>query len=273
MGPHTNGLIRFWGVCLAFALYGVGPTLAQNLAGGPAVSGPNGKISIEGGEYDDEESFLAKGSYALPLGHSFGIQMDGAAGSVDDEFMGGGGVHIFTRNPEKYLLGFYASYHTWDDIDIWRAAGEFEFYLDRFSLTALAGIEGIEFPTTVGGLQVLNPDDEHFFGHFDAAYYLTDDLMISGGYHYISEAHLGAASIEYLIRSSSIPISLFAQGHFGDEEFNRITGGVKVYFGADNTKSLISRHRTEDPQNFTPVFPDIVTNTNPPFIPDEEELD
>lgn len=268
MGLYSNGLTRAVGVCFAFALFGVVQTLAQS-APGPAVSGPNGKFSVEGGEYDNEGSFLAKGSYSLPLGHAFGLQMDGALGRIDDELMGGGGVHLFTRKPEKYLFGFYGSYHTWDGIDIWRAATEFEVYLDRFSLTGLAGIEGIEFPTTDGGLQVLHQDDEHFFGYFDAAYYLTDNLKISAGYRYISEAHLGAASIEYLIRSSSIPISLFAQGHFGEEEFNRITGGVKIYFGADQSKSLMSRHRTEDPQNYTPVFPDLATASQSTPAPPE----
>lgn len=233
--------------------------VAQTQPQHSAVSGPNGKVSVEGGEYDDEGAFLAKGSYSLPLGQAFGIQIDGALGSIDDEIMGGGAVHLFHRRPDKYLFGLYGSYHTWDDINIWRVAGEFELYLDRVSLTSLVGAEGVEFPTTDGGLLVLNQDDEHVFAHVDASYYLTDDLKISGGYRYVSEVHLGAASIEYLLRTASIPISLFAEGHFGEEEFNRVTGGIKVYFGADNNKTLITRHRYDDPPNYTPVFPRIVT--------------
>lgn len=235
----------------------------------PAVSGPNGKFSVEGGKYDDEASVLGLGSYTMPLSPSIGVQFDGAIGSIDEEFFGGGGLHLFTRDPESYLLGFFGSYHDWNDISIWRAAAEFEFYLDRFSITGLAGAEGVDVPTTKDGLLVLNKDDEHFFGYFEGAYYPLDDLKLSAGYRYENETSLGAASAEYLLRSTGSPISLFARGRFGDDDHTQITGGVKVYLGADNNKSLISRHRTEDPQNHTPVFPDIQTKTagGPNFCP------
>ena len=230
--------------------------------GGPAVSGPNGKFSVEGGQYDDEGSVLALGSFSIPLGYSFGLQADGAVGTIDDEVMGGGGVHLFTRDPSKYLLGVYASYHSWDSIDIWRTAAEFEFYLSRVSLTGLAGYESVDVPTTQNGLPVLNTDDDHFFGRADLAYYPADNFKISGGYRYVSETSLGTASAEYLFQGAGVPVSLFAKGDFGEKQYNRITGGVKVYFGADPNKSLIDRHRTEDPPNYTPVFPNLETATN-----------
>ena len=62
------------------------------LAECPAVSGPNGKISIEGGRYDDENAALALGSYTIPLGQSLGLQFDGALGGVDGETLAGGGL-------------------------------------------------------------------------------------------------------------------------------------------------------------------------------------
>jgi hypothetical protein len=224
-------------------------------AKGPAVSAPSGKVSMEGGQYDDASSGLALGSYTIPLAHSFGLQFDGAVGRIDDEWLSGGGVHLFTRDPEKYLLGVYSSYHEWNGITIMRSALEAELYIDRFSFTGLAGYENVDVPTISEGLQVLNTDDEHFFGHIDLAYYVTDDLKIYGGYRYINETSLGAAGVEYLMRGVGAPISLFAKSRFGDNNHNRVTVGLKIYFGADQTKSLMSRHRTEDPQNYTPVFP------------------
>jgi hypothetical protein len=128
------------------------PALAFGADGGPAVSDPNGKLSVEGGQYDGDQSFLTLGSYTLPLGHSFGLQADGALGRIDEDTMGGGGVHLFTRDPSSYLLGVYGSYHTWDSIDIWRAAAEFQLYVHQVSLDGLAGFEGVNVPTTVGGL-------------------------------------------------------------------------------------------------------------------------
>lgn len=229
-------------------------------ADGPAVSNPSGKFSVEGGLYDDDESVLALGSYTIPLSHAWGLQVDGALGRIDDDTMGGGGVHLFTRDPDSYLLGFYGSYHEWNDIEIWRSAAEAELYVDRFSLTGLAGFESIDVPAFSDGLEVFNSDSDHFFGHVDLAYYPLDDLKLYGGYRYINETSLGAAGVEYLLRDFGSPMSLFAKGTFGEEEHTRITGGLKIYLGADNSKSLISRHRTEDPQNYTPVFPDIRTS-------------
>jgi hypothetical protein len=196
-----------------------------------------------------------------PLGHTFGLQFDGAVGRVDDEWLNGGGVHLFARDPEKYLLGVYSSYHEWNGITILRSAVEAELYINRFSFTGLAGYENVDVPTISNGLQVLNTDDEHFFGHLDLAYYLTDDLKIYGGYRYMNETSFGAAGIEYLLRGVGAPISMFAKTRFGANDHNRITAGLKIYFGADPKKSLMSRHRTEDPQNYTPVFPTLHTKT------------
>ncbi len=235
------------------------PTLAFGQGAQPAVSDANGKFSVEGGQYDGEQSALSLGSYTVPLGHSFGLQADGALGRIDEDTMGGGGLHLFTRDPSSYLLGLYGSYHTWNSIDIWRTAAEFQLYMHQFSLDGLAGYEGIDVPTTAGGLTVLNADDNHFFGQVDLAYYPTDDLRIYGGYRYVSETSLGGAGIEYLVRDYGSPISLFAKADFGDAEFNRVTGGLRFYLGPDPGKSLIERHRTEDPENYTPKFPALRT--------------
>jgi hypothetical protein len=239
------------------------PTLAFADGSGPAVSDPNAKFSVEGGQYDGEQSALALGSYTLPLGHAFGLQADGALGRINEDTMGGGGLHLFTRDPSSYLLGLYGSYHTWESIDIWRAAAEFQLYVHRFTLNGLAGYEGVDVPTTPGGLAVLNTDDDHVFGQADLAYYPVDDLKIYAGYRYVNETSLGGAGVEYLMRAYDSPISFFAKADFGDDAYNRITGGLKFYLGPNPQKSLIERHRTEDPENYTPVFPNAQTQSLP----------
>ncbi len=244
---------------LLAALVLLAPALAS--AEGAAVSNPNAKISVEGGQYGGDQSALALGSYTLPLGQSFGLQADGALGRIDEDTMGGGGVHLFTRDPSSYLLGVYGSYHTWNEVNIWRAAAEFQFYIRRFSLDGLAGYESVDFPITSSGLTVLNSDSDHFFTHVDLAYYLVDDLRLYGGYRYVDDTSLGAAGIEYLMRAFNSPVSLFAKADFGNEDFNRITGGLKFYFGSSSDKSLIQRHRTEDPENYTPMFPALKTSS------------
>ncbi len=249
------------GVVLRYALAALAVALAGTSAAdaeGPAVAGPNGKFSIQGGEYDGDGSFLALGSVTLPVGTSLGFQLDGAAGEIDDEALWGGGAHLFMRDPDQYLLGVYASYHEWNDIGIWRVAAEGELYLGRFSVEGIAGFESVDVPSFVGGLEVLTQDDDHFFTDVDLAYYPLDDLKLYGGVRYISETTLGAAGAEYLLRQTGVPISLFVEGRFGDDDHDRITGGIKAYFGADPSKSLILRHRTEDPDNYTPTFPNLL---------------
>jgi len=231
----------------------------------PAVSGINGKISAEGGAFDDSGAGIALGTLGVPLGHYLGLQADGAIGTIDGETMGGGGLHLFTRDPSRYLLGVYGSYHTWDSIDIWRLAGEAELYLGRFTLSALAGYENVDVPSLSDGLDVLTPDDKHFFGQFDASYYITDDLKVSAGYRYLNESSFGAASAEYLIRGFEVPVSLFARGYYGDGDYNSITGGLKVYFSDDPNKSLIDRNRRDDPENYLPVFPKLATKASAPI--------
>jgi hypothetical protein len=233
-------------------------------AGEPAVSGPNGKVSVEGGAFDDDGVGIALGSFALPVGHSFGLQADGAVGTIDGETMGGGGLHLFTRDPSSYLLGAYGSFHTWDSIDIWRLAGEAELYLGRFTLQGLAGYESVDVPSTIGDLDVLTPDDKHFFAQTDLAYYVTDDFKVYGGYRYLNETSFGAAGAEYLLRGHDVPLSLFARGDFGNDDYTSITGGLKVYLSGDPDKSLIDRNRRDDPEVFVPVFPKLATGSGVP---------
>ena len=231
----------------------------------PAVSEPNAKISVEGGSYDDASSALALGSLTIPLALPFGLQADGAIGTIDGKAMGGGGMHLFTRNPSSYLLGAYGSYHTWDGINIWRAAAEGELFLNRFTLSGLAGYESVNVPSTLDGLPVLTRDDRHFFTHVDLAYYITDDFKVSAGYRYLNETSFAAAGAEYLFRAAGAPMSIFVNSNFGVEEYTRVTGGLRIYLGEPAGKSLIARQRTADPENYTPVFPPL--NTTVPQSP------
>ncbi len=249
---------------MAFIALLMGSASAQAQSGQPAVSGLNGKLSVEGGLYDNEDAVLALGSVSIPVAHAFGLQLDGALGSIDGDTMSGGGAHAFTRDPAKHLIGVYGSYHTWRSIDIARIAAEGELYMDRLTISGLAGYEHISLPGTYKGLTVLDADDGHFFGRIDFSYYLMDDLKVSAGYRYEAEASLASFSGEYLLRSAGTPISLFAKADVGETEHNRITGGIKLYLGGDGSKSLMRRDRTEDPQNYTPIFPDFVTRPPPP---------
>lgn len=240
---------------LALLLWGVAA-----MAGEPAVSGPNGKFAVEGGGSADEGEGVATGSFALPIGHDFGMQADGAVGSFDDELLGGLALHLFARDPSRYLFGVYGSYHTWDRINIWRAALEGELYIGPVTLEGIAGYESLDVPNFIDG-QPLSLDDNHLFGQADAAYYITDDFKVYAGYRYINETSFGAAGTEYLIRGLEVPVALFARGDFGDEWVQNVTGGLRIYLSDDPNKSLIDRHRKDDPKVYAPTFPTLAPQT------------
>jgi hypothetical protein len=241
--------------CLALLL-----ASATAMAGEPAVSGPNGKFAIEGGGSADEGEGVATGSFALPVGHDFGMQADGAVGSFDDELLGGLALHLFARDPSRYLFGVYGSYHTWDRINIWRAALEGELYIGPVTLEGIAGYESLDVPNFIDG-QAISLDDNHLFGQADAAYYITDDFKVYAGYRYINETSFGAAGTEYLIRGLEVPVALFARGDFGDEWVQNVTGGLRIYLSDDPNKSLIDRHRKDDPKVYAPTFPTLAPQT------------
>jgi hypothetical protein len=169
---------------------------------------------------------------------------------------GGLALHLFARDPSRYLFGVYGSYHTWDRINIWRAALEGELYIGPVTLEGIAGYESLDVPNFIDG-QALSLDDNHLFGQADAAYYITDDFKIYAGYRYINETSFGAAGTEYLIRGLEVPVALFARGDFGDEWVQNVTGGLRIYLSDDPGKSLIDRHRQDDPKVYAPTFPTV----------------
>ena len=90
-------------------------------------------------------------------------------------------------------------------------------------------------------------DDDHFFTEFDVNYFVTDNLRISGGYHRESEANLGVAELKYMPQWSRAPLSTSRPPISARTTTPRVTGGLRFYFGADGKKSLIRRHREDDP--------------------------
>ncbi len=250
-------------LCLGLLLHALvaGPARASETL--PAVSGLNGKLSAQGGIYSDEAAALALGSLSAPLTRAFGLQLDGALGTLDGDIMRGGAAHLFHRDPAKYLIGAYGSFHRWRSIDIWRAALEAEVYLGRFAVEALIGVESVshrlQLSAPAGGpagpITLERVDDEHFFAITDVAYYLQDNIRLSIGYRYVNEESLGAAGLELLFNNTGgTPVSLFAEGQFGKREYTRAMAGVRIFLGNTNGKSLIRRHREDDPRNRVPDF-------------------
>ena len=223
--------------------------IPYNPESGPAVSEPNGKLSAFGGVRDQNNASSdgiggLMGSYSIPLSHQYGAQFDGLLGLRDGDFLGGAGVHLFWRDPSQGLLGLTGSYVGWDAdnnrggyTDMFRIGGEGELYLDQFTLAGQAG------------LQFGDNTDDGFYGRADLKWYASPDLALKLGAEYNEQVEgLGRLGFEFQPGYAGIPgLTLFADAAAGDNDYYKIYGGLRIYFGSP--KSLMDRHRRDDPEN------------------------
>lgn len=223
-------------------LVAVDPAAAE-AAGLPAVSGINGKLELDLGGISDPESAVFRGgaSLSVPIGDAFGLQGDVGVVSVEDDVTGGGALHAFTRDPSQYLFGVTAGAIFSDGAWLGVVGPEAELYLDRFSLEAWAGYAELEYDDA--GLD----DDQGLFATADLAFYPTDDWRISlGGTSLFGETSLRLAT-EY--QFAGLPLSGTGEVRWHDDGALSGRIGLKGYFGGEADKSLIERHRQDDPPN------------------------
>jgi hypothetical protein len=231
------------GAILAGAL-ALTPLTAQ----GQAVSGLNGKLSVEGGvagsDHQSNGTGLASGSFSLPIGSSFGLQVDGMLGTEYGSFANGAGAHLFWRNPQSGLLGLAGGYSSTGKTNWGRIGGEGELYLSSLTLAAQAGYQfgdrgkklknGFTFDVKSG-----------VYGGADLSLYATPNFMLTiGGGVYAGDLS-GRGGIEWAPGWSGM--ALYADGAIGENSYYKATAGVRFYFGTD--KPLMRRHREDDPSN------------------------
>jgi hypothetical protein len=208
-----------------------------------AVSGINGKINIHGGIADNNTNnaggaFGAEGSLALPVGCDFGLQFDAGFQQELDGTTFGGVAHAFTRDPNSYLLGITGGYFDGAGSSVWAVGPEAELYSGRFSLEAWGGFANVD----VSGIGSSNEG----FVFADAAYYPIDDLRMSVGATIVGDTHFLRAAMEYQVAD---PISINLNAKIGEDDYVAVNAGLTFYFGSEGHKSLIDRHRQDDPRN------------------------
>ncbi len=221
----------------------------------PAVSGINGKLDL-GYNYLDFNTLpghinvpYAIGSLSFPVGHQFGVQIDAGISRVSatafpgSVTFGGGAVHGFWRNPDVGLAGLYVHYVDFSaggglNLGIWRLGGEAELYLDRFSIEAFAGADVVDLP--VGS-------NSFFTGDIYGAFYATDNLRVHGAVLHQFNNTFGRVGGEAMLPFGDNNAALYADGTFGNG-ITSIRGGLRFYFG-ESGKSLIARHREDDPKS------------------------
>ncbi len=229
----------------------------------PAVSEPNGKLSVFGGFRDREnvksvEEGGVVGAYSIPIAHQYGFQIDGLLGLRDGDIAFGTAAHLFWRDPDKGLFGLTGSYVGWDAdnnlggyTDMTRIGVEGELYLEQFTLAAQSGVQ---FGANTR---------DGFFGRADLRWYSTPDLMFKVGGEY-NEHNNGIARLgaEFQPGLEGMPgLSLFADAAVGDDDYVKVLAGVRIYFG--RPKSLQDRHRLDDPGVALSDNASVIGNRNP----------
>jgi hypothetical protein len=136
---------------------------AMTSAKKPAVDGVNGKLTVYGDAGEGNSVNIAGipglspaqsstvwkgaggaiGTISVPLGHSFGSQVDLGSGAFSNRPFGDATGHLFWRDPDKGLIGAYGSgllYGNNVGRGVWTSAGEFESYLGKFTGRAVLGV-------------------------------------------------------------------------------------------------------------------------------------
>lgn len=230
-----------------------------------AVDGVNGTIGGFGGSAADHTYAGAMGAMSAPLGCELGVQVDGLSSSFDGRFLGGAAGHLFMRNPAQGLLGLYGDYVKSDQFGGVQEAhlgGEGELYSGRWTIRALAGVERGSNNTNLVGTVIQNINmPTRFFDQVNLAFYPTDNFEIFAGHRYLGGKNAAAFGGEWgLPMSHGIMASLFAEGLAGENSFHGGWGGVRFYFG-QNDKTLIRRHREDDPTDWDTNSPFGITNS------------
>lgn len=232
-----------------------------------AVSDVNGKVSLAGGYRSDDADdgnpffiddeggqFLGVASLSLPLGCMIGAQIDVGGGAIDGSGFGGVGGHLFIRDPSQYLVGLHAQYVALDGEDLLRIGPEFELYLDTITLSGTVQYEDLSDFNT-----------DNVLAAAQVAFYATEDFVISAGYRHFLDLDVGAVGFEY--QPAGFPASVFADAMAGTDDFVSVLAGVRFHFGASE-KSLMARHREDDPPDYFNLLREPVCDFDPPTATD-----
>jgi hypothetical protein len=205
-----------------------------------AVSEFNGKLDYAGGWMNSAEGHTVSGSVSFPLAQQFGFQADALYSRITDlDFYGGAG-HLFWREPDTGLVGLAGGYLYRRGVDTFQVGAEGEYYLNRFTLGAFAGVGSIKYAQPV---PFIDTNPTRFVGRVSIGYYPMDDLLVSASYTTAFKDNLVKGNLEY--QTPIKGLALTAEAAYGDHGYDHLLFGVRYYFGGK--KALRDCHRQDDP--------------------------
>lgn len=224
------------------------------------MSAVNGKISAEGGvtsiDGDSSGVSMVKGTITTPLGHAFGFQLDGLAGTAFDAPFGGGTAHLFWRDPEIGLFGPTVSLGAGSGERLGWYGAEAEIYARRLTFGAWGGYhDAVDNDFGVAA-------SSGFYGGSLTVYPTTDLAFTIAATSEFSRA-TSTSTIEYqpdLFARHNV--AFYVDGEVADHSAYTVTAGIRLYFGAD--KPLIRRHREDDPASSAAWEAEFASSLPPP---------
>jgi len=228
---------RYWKPVTVAALFGFGAASAAR-ADDPAVAEPNLKVSGQFGEVMDDYTWEVQGQFTAPLGNAFGLQLEGGGGAQDGHDYYGVGGHLFTRDPDLYMLGVFGAYAESGDFgfDVTRVGAEGELYL---SALTISGAAGYQFSNAMG---------DSTFGSIDLRWYVSNNFYVQGGGSIEDDRAFGKVAAEWQPGFAALPgLAFNVHGVWGEDDYQSVMGGLTYYFGS--AVSLKDRHRKYDPDS------------------------
>ncbi|MGZ3409375.1 MAG: hypothetical protein ACXWJW_10445 [Xanthobacteraceae bacterium] len=243
-----------------------------------AVDGVNGKAEFLGGSLGNRSLFAGFGAASFPmdkigvLNNQYGVQIDTGVGTFDSRSFGNLAAHVFWRDPGRGLIGIYTS-HTWwnqfDGVYIGQVAAEGEYFMGRWTVQGIAGIEfGNSASNTITNTSVVPPLGgggapagvftvgtftetfdirTRFFDQINLKYYVTDNWNAFVGHRYLGGKNALALGTEYALPlNNGMMASGFVEGRVGEDNNHGVWGGIRFYFG-NAPKTLMARQRQDDP--------------------------
>jgi hypothetical protein len=225
-----------------------GLTFKPPATGLPAESGVNYSLSPFGGYLNlgsgtgGQGIGGTSGSVAFPLGQSFGLFVQGSAGSIGSNGFYQGGANLYWRDPSLGLIGATGQaghLGSFGGANFASGGANLESYSGRFTPFATVGAFRVQTLATKG------------FGSVGTAYYPTDNVQLKlSGYDYggISGVRGG---VEYLLpqRINGVATTIGADGFAGNHGASGAMARLSFLFGPTpaNNKTLIERRRQDDP--------------------------
>ncbi|MEQ1863105.1 MAG: hypothetical protein ABL996_00470 [Micropepsaceae bacterium] len=229
--------LRYWKPLTVAALFGLGGAAAAKAD--DAVSEANLKLGGQFGNVIDDYTWQVQGQFTAPVGQDFGLQLEGGGGAVNGHDYYGVGGHLFTRDPDLYLLGLFGAYTEAADLNVKaaRAGAEVEFYLSDLTILSTAGYQ-------FSGTDAL----DGAFGSIDLRWYVTNNFTVQGGAFLEKDKAYGRVGLEWQPGFMALPgLAFNANGVWGDDDFHSVMGGLTYYFGTP--VNLKDRHRKQDPES------------------------